>query len=187
MHHFYMSMSLEANDLDVSLFETMDKIGNVQSHSMREPMKELDCYFIFIDSSMSITKIVSEKETLVKLDAPNTIGIHKDRLLQMVQSKRSTDHKKYKLIHWMQFHVGLEPENTQAFLENENIDPSEFVKTPSYLVDLVVQDSIFIFHDINSLFFFFKESETKTRSGKTMKQMLLDHEKRITKKVRFLT
>jgi hypothetical protein len=68
-------------------------------------------------------------------------------------------------------------------LEKNDIDSTDFVKTPSYLVDLVVEDSIFVFHDINSLFFFFKESD-KTRSGKTMK-LLLEKDKRMTKKVRF--
>jgi hypothetical protein len=50
-------------------------------------------------------------------------------------------------------------------------------------MDLVVEDSIFVFHDINSLFFFFKEAE-KNRPGKTMK-LVLDKDKRLTKKVRF--
>jgi hypothetical protein len=183
---------MSIDDLDISWVETHDKIEKLDAHSLREPMKVLDCHFIFMDGDMAITKIVSEKEVLQVLLDPNNSsakinrGIHKDRLLEMVQSKRIHDDKKYKLIHWMQFHVGLEPENTQAFLEKDDLDPSDFVKTPSYLVDLVVEDSIFIFHDVNCLFFFFKEADSKKRyNGKTMKQLLLEKEKRITKKVRF--
>jgi len=176
-------------DLDVSWVETNDKLENMAKHSIREPMNVLDCHFIFIDVHMAITKIVSEKTVLEVLDSKKR-GIHKNRLLEMVQKKRVHDNKKYKLIHWMQFHVELEPESVHAFLEKDDLNTSDFVKTPSYLMDLVVEDSIFIFHDINSLFFFFKESDTK-RNGKTMKYLLSDtdknKEKKYTKKVRFLS
>ena len=179
-----------ADGLDTSWVDAIERAhSDVRNPYLKESMKVLDCHFIFIDGNMAITKIVSEKTELEDLDSGMgndriKRGIHKDRLLQLVQNKRVHDSKKYKLIHWMQFHVGLDPENTSAFLEKNDIDPADFVKTPSYLMDLVVEDSIFVFHDINSLFFFFKEAE-KTRPGKTMK-LVLEKDKRFTKKkVRF--
>jgi hypothetical protein len=150
----------------------------------REPIDSIDLFFIYIDSDMSIEKIVCENEEVLNLE--NGRGIHKDRLLQFIQQKRFINNKKYKLMNFFHFQVPLEQEQLQSFIKNTMIEFPEFMKSPSYLKDLIVDDSMPIFHDLNSLFFFLKSTELRTLT-KTAKSLNSGLNPRVTKKVRFVS
>jgi hypothetical protein len=170
---------MDIDDLDLNIEKDMDLDYLID----REPMNSIDLYFVYIDCNMAIEKIVCENELVLKLDNGKN-GIHKDRILQFIQEKRFIDNKKYKLLNYFYFQVPLVQQQLQSFISNKLSEFPEFMKSPSYLTDLVVEDSMSIFHDLNSLFFFLKSCELRTLS-KTAKS--LDTRQRVTKKVRFST
>jgi len=168
-------MESTIDDLDLDF-------GIKQELMNKEPMSDIDLYFVYIDNNLAIEKIVCENEPIISIEKGN--GINKNRLLQLIQNKRINDNKKYKLINFFHFQVPLEQEQLNNFVKNNTMEFPEFMKSPSYLTDLIIDDSIPIFHDLNSLFLFFKSSELKTLS-KTAKYSN-DIGSRVTKKVRFV-
>ena len=89
--------------------------------------------------------------------------ISKDHILQIIQTKRSIYlTKKYKIIDILLYNVTLEPENIQEYAKSENFRElsSGFFKQCSLFNDIIIDDSIFIFHKINTLYFIFKETES---------------------------
>jgi hypothetical protein len=149
-----MESTVDDLDLEFDLKEEIIK---------REPMDSIDLYFIYIDSNLAIEKIVCENEPVIAIVGKGN-GINKDRLLQLIQNKRINDNKKYKLINFFHFQVPLEHYQIQNFVKNNIMEFPEFMKSPSYLTDLIIQDSMAFFHDLNSLFLFFKSSELRTLS-----------------------
>ena len=180
------------DDLDLDLHPSVASVASVDMNSLiqeREPMTHIDTYFIYMDSDMSIENITSHVEPLYYLKSGSLdMGITKDRLLEMIQRHRLHNHKKYKLLHFLFFHVPLEHEQLASFIKHTSMEYPDFMKSPSYLTDLSVDTSISIFHDINSIFFFFKSTEWRTLS-KTAKSMPTDDDvnrhRSTKKKVRF--
>jgi hypothetical protein len=189
------------DDLDLSFSEKSQSIHEEEQEEediliQREPMFSVDFYVIYLDSDMAIEKIVCENEPTVLLENGKT-GIQKDRILQFIQQKRFINDKKYKLLNYFYFHIPLEQDQLHSFIQNTALEYPEFMKSPSYLTDLVIEDSISIFHDVNSVFLFLKASEPRLL-GKTAKYKgSIDANSyknantnpvgRVTKKVRFQT
>ena len=164
----------------------LDLIGSDNGTELykREPMESVNFYVIYIDSNMAIEKIVCENEQVVKLENGKN-GILKDRLLHFIQQKRFVNDKKYKLLNFFHFHVPLEPDQLQSFVKNKVMEYPEFMKSPSYLTDIVIEDSVPIFHDINSVFLFLKAAELRNMSKTAKYKIGGDGFRSVTKKVRF--
>lgn len=172
------------DDLGID-FDTNEQIEILH----REPLDTIDIYFVYIDSDMGIEKIVCENEPIFPLENQKH-GINKNRIFEFIQQKKNIDSKKYKLLDFFYFHVPLEHEQLQNFIKNTSLECPEFMKSPSYLTDLVIEDSISIFQDINSLFFFFKSTELRhlSKTAKSLSKIShTENKPRVTKKVRFLT
>ena len=143
-------MEDSSEELDSSWIEQAEFQDNYQ----RELMKEISIFFIYIDTTGSIELIIEEQEIF------EDNGISKEKLLQIIQSKRHrTDKygKKYRLIDLLSFHVPLEPDHLKDFINSE--DSPSFLKSLPIFDNVSLEPSIFIFHDLNSLFFLFKEVE----------------------------
>ena len=148
------------DDLELDMNSGLTNGGGVPSSlSAALPMKTMNVYYVFIDSESSIQFIECEKETLSLLNSEpldKRRGIQKDRLLQMIHNKKQVSGRKYKLFHMLQFHVNIGGEYSllENFVKQNDVEYKEFTRSPSYLTDLVVDDSLDIFHDLNSLFIF---------------------------------
>ena len=169
-------------DLDLSWANKYQTLNNIDSHHKCEPMQDLNLYFVFIDNNNSIQHIECNKEPIIDL-SDSSRGIHKDRLLQIIQSKKSMTKRKFKLFHMLLFHVDIQPENIPDFIARDN-EFSSFVKNPSCLSDLIIPDSLFVFHDVNSLFIFFSENK-QDKVGLTRKVFDSSNHRKTKKKVSF--
>jgi hypothetical protein len=172
--------SEDEEDLDTSWIENEEFRNNYE----REPLKDLVVFFVYIDKLLSIEKIIKEN---IEID---DCSISKEKLLHLIQTKRHrTDGsvgKKYKLLDLMEFHVPLEPDELEGFVKEDSC--IRFLKTLPIFQEVVVEPSIFIFHDLNSLFFFFKEVENPVKSIlKSGENGGLGSSGRVTKKVRLDT
>jgi hypothetical protein len=115
-------------------------------------------------------------------------GLSKERLLQLIQSKRHLPHRggvKYRFMDLLAFHIPLEPGELTEFVQQEA--RADFLKSLPIFDSVVVAPSIFIFHDLNSLFFFFKEIENPVKSILKTGENGFMSGGRVTKKVRLDT
>ena len=159
-------------DLDSSWAEAAEFQDNYE----RELMEEIRVFFIYMDTAGALEKITKAVEKVV--DG----GLSKERLLHLIQSKRHLPHRggvKYRFMDLLAFHIPLEPGELDDFIKREA--RADFLKNLAIFDSIVIDPSIFIFHDVNTLFFFFKESENIV-----VKSILKNGEggRSVTKKVR---
>jgi len=157
-------------DLDTSWAEAAEFQDNYE----REGMEEIRVFFVYMDAAGALEKITKEVERIVEG------SVSKDRLLHLIQTKRHLPHRggvKYRFVDLLAFHIPLEPGELGEFVKQE--PRADFLKSLPIFDSVVIDPSIFIFHDVNALFFFFKEVENLA-----LKSILKNGREGGTKKVR---
>jgi hypothetical protein len=150
---------------------------------IREPINSIKIFFIYINSNLEIEYVSNDVETLTNI--PSNIQsniISKERLLHIIQNKRHHNNKKYRLDDILSFQIHLEPENIQSFVSSTTTNT--FLKSVPIFDDIYCIPSIFIFHDITSLYFLFYEIDTARKSILKNIDVNNYNNHRITKKVR---
>ena len=171
-------MSNESDILDISWVNEQEKILNVANKYYREPMSSVEIFFVYINQNKYIQDIVSEKHNLSK-KMNNTSFLPKEYVLQLIQSnKRKTMFSKYKLQDILFFNLDIEPEHIQTYSKIDNTNKkglySNYFKTLPIIDDINFNDSIFIFHNINSVFIVFQECVIASNKQHTIKSILKD-------------
>jgi len=168
------------DDLDSSWIDKEEKMASSHTNYIREPIDDIQLFFIYINSDFEIEYVSKDVESI-----DDSGCISKERLLQIIQTKRHYNNKKYRLDELMSFQIDLEPENIQSFSELDSLDDisSSFFKSVPIFDEVICIPSIFIFHDIASLFFFFNELDTSVK--KSILRSSSDSN-RVTKKVRIM-
>lgn len=165
--------NMDDDYLDMSWIDEQERIQNIQKNYYREPMETINMYFIYINQNQYIDKILCEKYDLEVVS--NSSLLTKEKLLQIIQNKKiKTLNTRYKLIDILQYHVELEPEHIQTFINGEP-DPSsqKILKNIPVFDEITFSPSIFFFHGINCLYFMFQEVETiNTKNRKSLKSIL---------------
>lgn len=181
-------MENESFDLDSSWIEEEESRYN--SVKERENIDSICCYFIYIGSDSTILKVIKEYEIL---SHPSDKQIIKnDRLLHIIQNRRLLDSgQRFKISTLVKYLVDIEPEYMSDFLclENNNLRDSGFLKEVNIFEDVIIEPSIFCFHSIASLYFFFREDEMIIKLNRSIlkgNNSLSKSSNKATKKVRIL-
>jgi hypothetical protein len=153
-------------DLDTSWIEKEEKRFSFGYNSTKIQNECITCYFVYMDENLSIQKVVQHDEKLVRL-CDSDFGIHNSRLLEMIQrfsnSENGTKHKFIDLLKYvLDFDVDDLPDF--AYRDDPNDFSGNFLKHVSIFNDLVIEPSVFIFHPLHSLYFFYKENAVKIKS-----------------------
>jgi hypothetical protein len=157
--------------IDTNWIQEYDSLQSIYTTPLREHMKSIGAYFVYINPNDYIENIIFETIHF-KINIHDKFSIiTKESLLKIIQSKKRVLDLKYKLLDILSFVIDIEPENIQSF-NNTHLDNSRtFLKNASIFNDIHIDKSIFVFHNINSLFFFFKETENHLRRF-TLKSIL---------------
>lgn len=149
-------------EFDTSWIEEQERLQTMQMNYSREHMKNINIYFIYINRENSVEKIIREKHPLVYNSFRNCSLLYKENVLGIIQTRKIyTPTSKYKFEDVMLYNIDIEPDNIQTFANTEaNVENStQFLKVLPFIGDVEIPLSIFIFHELNSLFFLFKEYE----------------------------
>jgi len=183
-------MENDSFDLDSSWIEEEESRYNTLKD--REKVDSICCYFIYIGSDSSILKVIKEDEILsdLGLDSDKKKGIQNDRLLHIIQNKRLLDSgQRFKISNVVKYVVDIEPDTMSGFLglDDSGLRDSGFLKEVNIFGDIVVESSIFCFHSLASLYFFFREDEMMIKPVRSiLKVYNKGNNGRATKKVRIL-
>ena len=121
----------------------------------KEPMTEITCWLLYIDSEGHLRHVYQEKQSLDDMNSEE--NIHKwprNRLIQFLHNKKQHLGLKYRLQEILLYHIGLEP--------NQLMETS--LQDTAKLLDVTLQDeikipaSLCIFHEVNCLYFVFQEN-----------------------------
>jgi hypothetical protein len=168
-----------SNDLDFSWIDKEEKMGASNTNYIREPIDNIQLFFIYVNYDSEIEYVSKESEFI------DSQSISKERLLQIIQTNRHHNNKKYRLDELLSFQIDLEPENIQSFSELDSLDDisKSFLKSLPIFDEIACISSIFIFHDIASLFFIFNEIDSSVKKSILRNGI---NNNRLTKKVRIM-
>ena len=177
---------------DLSWIQEQERLENINQNYYREPMDKIECVFIFIDANQCIEKVIKEKlsvEPLSKPNQENTTNIlnrvlKKDAIAACLEPKLES---KYVLDDILLYNVTIEPNQIQMF-SNSSDDSS--IKSSPYLNscnkgDIIISPSIFIFHNVNAIYFILRERTLELFVPKSIMKSSVSKGKN-TKKVRIL-
>ena len=140
------------DDLDISWIEKQNKLHTIDKTYCREPMESISIYSIYVNIDKTIEKISSDK-----IDVYNNF-ISKEKILKIIQSSKSIHGVKYRLFDIILYNIDMEPQHIQDFVQND-CDKNRFFKKLSIVDNIQINPSIFIFHSLNAIYFFFQEIE----------------------------
>ena len=147
--------------------EQLLKLENVLS---KEPMKEVQCVFIFINQDKMIEKITQDYATLNSTSETTTTLVASDLLQLIREQKEAIQNSRYIYKDLLLFHVHHSSDELNEFLYNTNIYLGEqpFFHKLSLMEDVDFDSSLFIFHQMSSLYFIFEEQEKKEEPPKEL-------------------
>jgi hypothetical protein len=140
----------------MSWIEQEEKLLKIQHNHPPESMTSMNCFFVYINKNQYIDNIVNECEPVVN----GTIS--KEQVLRIVEQRRH--HKpnvRYTFKDACLFLVDLTPDQIPAFSQ-ASPNARFLVKLP-LLDDIHIEPSIFVFHDLNALYFLFQEEDAGVR------------------------
>ena len=109
----------------------------------------------------------------------SVVTLSKERLLQIVQTQRTCDGKKYRLNEIMSFQIPLEYSDLDTFIKGNDDIGNECLQTVPIFNEVVIHPALYVFHDLTALYFFFSEAAKPLRSV-----LRNGSDNRVTKKVR---
>jgi len=166
-------------NLDTSWMNEYKRLENVSENCVKDPMDKIRMYILYIDGGLNIESILLETFPLSLNDLRQPV-IPKDVLLKFIQDKKVKNGVKYSLFDILLYNVELE--SADIAIEGAGEEDGEakilerfgrFFRSVSVIHEIVVSPSLFIFHDLNSLFVLFKERGSEnTKHRHTMKSIL---------------
>jgi len=169
---------MDSVDLDISWVEKHERLLNIYENYQREHMNSIKICYIYVNLQSEIEKVICEHEKMTHSDTYCIIS--KERVLQLVQNKKHLDNLKYTIDSILAYNVSIEPENIQKYVNSEIVEP--FLKIYPIVDEILIQPSIFIFHEVNCIYFLFKQNEIKPKSILKSDNTIVNSKK--TKRVR---
>jgi hypothetical protein len=171
---------MDSLDLDISWTEKHERLLNIHQHYQKEHMDSIKICYIYVNLQSEIEQVICEYETLPQLE--NKSIISKERVLQLVQNKKILNNIKYSIDSILLYNVSIEPENIQKYVNSDIVEP--FLKVYPIVDEILIHPSIFIFHEINCIYFLFKQHEIKPLPKSILKTSIIMDSKTTNKKTK---
>ena len=167
---------------DDSWIQEQERLENINQNYYREPMDAIRCVFLYINANLYIEKISHEKIFLEPM-LENIVNrvLKKDSILNCLESKVLN---KYELDDILLYNVIIEPNQIQMLANSNNDIVTPFLNKCK-LDDILIPPSIFIFHNVNTVYFLLKEKKVELSIPKSILKSAISKGKN-TKKVRII-
>lgn len=159
----------EDENINTDWIQEYEKLSNVDNNYTRETMNSINVSIFYMDINKTIKTIITDKIALLPSsnegdkdndkDKNDTSVLSKDRLLPFILSKKVHLNTKYDLFDILYFNFPLESENFYSFL-NKPHNNDNYLQIGTVMNDIHFEKSVFIFHEINTLYLFLIEKET---------------------------
>jgi hypothetical protein len=174
------------NSNSLSWIEQEEKLQNIDSVFSREPMSFVSAKFIYMNTHDYIEKIVCENIPLSPLSDGSQIS--KELFIQIIQQKKiQTNTSKYKFADCYLCNFDVIPTSIHDFanITTDTENAARFYKKINGFDDIFIPPSIFMFHDVNTLFFYFQETAFEDKPiVKSILKPVNSSKNKNTKKVR---
>ena len=156
----------------------LERICSLSQNAMKELATEIPVTILYVNRNNELESKVHDNITLCKDDLQNKTMATKEVLLKkMCQHKKTGVNSKYICKELLLFHVPIEPEQMIHFANGTLFESHRFFRTFPVTDSIEIEPSIFIFHQINQLYFLFQEVVVSLKS--CLKKSSHDSTKRV--------
>lgn len=156
-------------DLDTTIIDEFEKDDELYNDFYKDKIEQINLYILYVDNNNDLFHIKKDTTTL------NNGKLEKDDLKNLIRQYIKYQNKKYRLISLLKWNITIEPEEISDYLRNEK--KFDFIKSIRNINSVEFEDSINLFHNLNSLYLVFHE-RWKLLENKTKKVYL---NKKLTK------
>ena len=145
-------------DLDVSWIEMYKELEKNYDDFYKEKPENIEMIFLYINQE---SKLETINTTTYILDLNGSIP--KNNLINIIKEHRYKNGKKYSLKNILKYNITLEPEDVIHMLSVDNKEGEAFLSQESYNRDICFADTVCILQNLNSLYFIFNETLSKSQ------------------------
>ena len=143
---------------DDNWLEKIKEQDNKYKDFYNEKITNIELNYIYINKLNEIEYIKKNKCIL------NDNKLSKERLLYLLKNNIRREDKRYGLLSILQYNINLKPEDIENYIkDNSNYN---FLNTKREINDILWEDTINIFQDINKLYIVFYEKRITNKNTK---------------------
>ena len=154
-------MEEEEEEINLNSLNEFENEYSFIENLKNEDVKNVNYYFIYINSDKIIERINSEN---IVLDHVNIVN--KNVLLQKINNLINKNKDKYKLISLLKYNIDLNKNEIKNFLNDKEDD---FLKAYTLIEDIKFKKTLNMFKSLNSIFFIFYEKKIRDNKTKRIK------------------
>ena len=164
-------------DEDDDWLEKIKKKDESYKDFYNEKITNIELNYIYINRKNNIEYIKKNKCIL------NENKLSKERLLYLLKTNIKRENKRYGLLSILQYNINLKPEEIRNYIDDSS--NFNFLNTKREINDILWEDTINIFQDINKLYIFFNEKKITNKNTKKVyiKNNIKHKRKKQTKKL----
>ena len=163
------------NEMDIGWIAEFEKDEEIYKDFYKDKLETVKVFYLYVDSKNSIFHIKKEILTL------ENSKITKDTLITLLKENMTYNKYKYKPISILKWNINMEPEDVSSYLRNNS--KYNFLNVEDKIDTITFDDSINLFHSVNSLYIVFHES-SKSFNNKTKKIYIKQKKKLNNQKTR---
>lgn len=163
------------NEMDNGWIAEFEKDEEIYKDFYKDKLETVKVFYLYVNSKNSIFHIKKEILTL------ENSKITKDALITLLKENMTYNKYKYKPISILKWNINMEPEDVSSYLRNNS--KYNFLNVEDKIDTITFDDSINLFHSVNSLYIVFHES-SKSFNNKTKKIYIKQKKKLNNQKTR---
>lgn len=144
--------------------QELERIGSLSQNAMKEMALDIPITVLYVNRNNELTEPnIYDNLTLHVIDSgvkKTTVATKEILLKKMCQYKKLGENSKYVCKELMLFHVPVEPEQMVHLANGAFTETDRFFRTFPVTDSIEIEPSIFVFHQINQLYFLFQEVVT---------------------------
>lgn len=156
-------------NLDTSWIQDFEQIDKQYDAFYLDDVSFIRLHFVYADKNNEILKV---SESKYHLKAPNRLS--KEELLGILKKTSFVNDTRFSLLSILKYNFHLLPQNIRYFLIHEETDIDSMTQTIRNIDDVAWQRTIKMFHELNSLYFIFRETSPKREIHNTTKKVFMN-------------
>lgn len=121
------------------------------------PIQQIKLFILYVNRDNTLVHIKKQKQKITK----NIL--EKERLIELLKENMNYENKEYRPISILKYNIDISPENVKDFIMDT--EKYNFLNAQQNIENIRWNDTIELFHDINSLYLIFYEKWKSLHKG----------------------
>jgi hypothetical protein len=153
------------SDLDTFWIEEFEKVESDYKSFYTEKINNVKLNYIYISKDNEIEKIGKD---VVFLSQENHIS--REEMIKILKQNMIHNNKKYSVLSILKYNIDIDPQDVSFYLKNEH-DKNAFLHVVKHIDDIILNDTINMFQDLNNIIIIFNE---RTESLNKTKKVIVN-------------